>query len=85
MVTSAAVPAVVGTAMVNTACFLVGATPSSERTSSNSGLLMMTPMAFAVSMDEPPPMAMMQSAPLFLKAATPLCTFSMVGLGLMSL
>ena len=28
MVTSAAVPAVVGTAMVNTACFLVGATPS---------------------------------------------------------
>ena len=85
MVTSAAVPAVVGTAMVNTACFLVGATPSRERTSANSGLLMMMPMAFAVSMLEPPPMAMMQSAPLFLKASTPHWTFSMVGLGLISL
>ena len=30
-------------------------------------------------------MAMMQSAPEAVKAATPLCTFSMVGLGLMSL
>ena len=44
IVTSAAVPAVVGTAMVNTACFLVGATPSRLRTSANSGLLMMMPM-----------------------------------------
>ena len=33
MVTSAAVPAVVGTAMVGTAWFFVGATPSRERTS----------------------------------------------------
>ena len=71
MVTSAAVPAVVGTAMVNTACFLVGATPSKERTSSNSGLFMIMPMAFAVSMLEPPPRAMMQSALEALNAATP--------------
>ena len=84
MVTSAAVPAVVGTAMVNTACFLVGATPSRLRTSANSGLLAMMPMALAVSMAEPPPMAMMQSAPEALNASTPCCTFSMVGLALMS-
>ena len=32
--------------------------PSRLLTSSNSGLLMMMPMAFAVSMEEPPPMAM---------------------------
>ena len=85
MVTSAAVPAVVGTAMVNTACFFVGATPSRERTSANSGLLMMMPMAFAVSMEEPPPMVTMQSASAALKAATPSCTLAMVGLGLISL
>ena len=84
MVTSAAVPAVVGTAMVNTAWFLVGATPSSERTSANSGLLMMTPMALAVSMEEPPPMVTMQSAPAALKASTPSTTFWIVGLGLIS-
>ena len=59
MVASAAVPAVVGTAMVNTVRFLVGATPSRERTSANSGLLMMMPMALPVSMEEPPPMAIM--------------------------
>jgi len=41
-------------------------------------------MAFAVSIEEPPPMAMMQSASAFLKASTPFTTFSMVGLGLMS-
>ena len=46
---------------------------------------MMMPMAFAVSMTEPPPTATMQSAPEALKAATPLWTFSMVGFGLMSL
>ena len=41
------------------------------RTSANSGLLMMMPMAFAVSMEEPPPMVTMQSASAALKAATP--------------
>ena len=59
MVTSAAVPAVVGTAMMGTQGFLVGATPSRERTSANSGLLTMMPMALAVSIGLPPPMAMM--------------------------
>ena len=58
MVTSAAVPAVVGTAMIGTHGFLVGATPSRLRTSSNSGLAMMIPMALEVSMEEPPPIAM---------------------------
>ena len=57
MVTSAAVPAVVGTAMVNTVGFLVGATPSRLRTSANSGLVMMMPMPLAVSIEEPPPTA----------------------------
>ena len=63
--------AVVGTAIVGTQGFFVGATPSRERTSSNSGLVIMIPIAFAVSIEEPPPMEMMQSAPLTLKAATP--------------
>ena len=57
MVTSAAVPAVVGMAMIGTQGFLVSATPSSERTSANSGLLIMMPMALEVSIGEPPPMA----------------------------
>ena len=82
MVTSAAVPAVVGTAMVKTACFWVSATPSRERTSAKSGLFTMMPMALAVSMDEPPPMVTIMSAPDSLKAATPSWTFWMVGLGL---
>ena len=55
--TSAAVPAVVGTAIMGTHLFLVGATPSRDRTSSNSGLLIIMPIAFDVSVGEPPPMA----------------------------
>ena len=82
MVTSAAVPAVVGTAMVNVAWFFVGATPSSETTSANSGFSAMTPMPLAVSMAEPPPTATIMSAAEALNAATPSCTFLMVGLGL---
>ena len=42
------------------------------------------PIAFAVSIEEPPPIATRQSALLSLNAATPVCTFSIVGLGLMS-
>ena len=70
--------------MVKTACFLVSATPSSERTSANSGFSMMTPMALAVSIEEPPPMATIESAWASLKAWTPSVTFWMVGLGLIS-
>ena len=44
--------------MMGTQGFLVGATPSRLRTSSNSGLAMMIPIALEVSMEEPPPMAM---------------------------
>ena len=58
IVTSAAVPAVVGTAMIGTQGFFVGATPSKLLTSSNSGFAMMIPIAFDVSIDEPPPIAM---------------------------
>ena len=78
-------PAVVGTAMIGTHLFVVGATPSSERTSAKSGFFMIIPIAFAVSIDEPPPIAIMQSAPEFLNAFTPVCTFLIVGLGLISL
>ena len=58
MVTSAAVPAVVGTAIIGTLGFLVGLTPSKLRTSKNSGLLIIIPTALAVSIDDPPPIAM---------------------------
>ena len=78
-------PAVVGTAIVKTASFFVGATPSSERTFANLGLLAMMPIALAVSIEEPPPIATMESAFAFLNAATPALTFSIVGFGLMSL
>ena len=85
IVTSAAVPAVVGTAMIGAQGFLVGATPSNERTSANSGLVMMIPIALDVSIEDPPPIATIQSAPASLNAATPVCTFSIVGFGLMLL
>ena len=85
MVTSAAVPAVVGKAMIGTDFFLVSATPSSETTSLNSGLLVMIPIALAVSMEEPPPMAMMKSAPEAAYAASPAFTLETVGFGLISL
>ena len=90
-----AVPTTAGTAAEVTINYVItdgehsvllgGRTPSRERTSANSGLLMMMPMAFAVSMEEPPPMVTMQSASAALKAATPSCTLAMVGLGLISL
>ena len=57
IVTSAAVPAVVGTANIGTDLFLVGATPSRLLTSAKSGLAMMIPIPLAVSIDEPPPIA----------------------------
>ena len=71
MVTSAAVPAVVGRANVGTAFCFVAATPSKERTSANSGLFTTMPIPLAVSMEEPPPKATIKSAPEFLNAATP--------------
>ena len=45
-------------------------------------LLVISSVSLAVSMAEPPPIATIASAPHSLKAATPLCTFSMVGFGL---
>ena len=62
MVVSAAVPAVVGSAMMGSDFFFVSATPSSEMMSLNSGLFTTMPMPLAVSMLEPPPMATMKSA-----------------------
>ncbi len=46
-----------GTAIIGTHLFLVGATPSRLLTSSNSGLFIIIPIALAVSIDEPPPIA----------------------------
>ena len=57
IVTSAAVPAVVGTARIGTLLFLVGATPSRLLTSSKSGLVIIIPIALDVSIEEPPPIA----------------------------
>ena len=42
----------------------------------------MMPTALAVSIDEPPPSATMQSAPEALNASTPCCTLRIVGLAL---
>ena len=46
------------------------------------GIMVMIPIAFAVSIDEPPPMVMIESAPQALNASTPSTTFSIVGFGL---
>ena len=85
MVTSAPVPAVVGNAMMGTDLFLVGAQPSRLTMSENSGLFATMPMPLAVSIDDPPPMAIRQSAPEALKAAIPSFTLVTVGFGLISL
>ena len=63
MVVSAAVPAVVGKAMMGSDFFLVSATPSNEMMSLNSGLFTTMPMPLPVSMEDPPPMVIMKSAP----------------------
>jgi hypothetical protein len=70
---------VVGRAITGTDFFLVGATPSSETTSENSGLLTIIPTAFDVSIDEPPPIATIKSAPAALNASIPAFTFLTVG------
>ena len=85
MVTSAAVPEVVETAMMGSDLFFVGEAPSRERTSPNSGLVRMMAMALLVSMALPPPTATMTSASSFRQKATPSWTFSMVGLALIPL
>ena len=84
MVTSAAVPDVVAKAMMGKLLCLVSAVPSSDLTSANSGFSVMMPIAFAVSMTEPPPMAMMTSAFAFSNAAKPFLTLAMVGFALTS-
>ena len=69
--TSAAVPAVVGTAIIGTDGFVVGAHPSRLLTSLNSGFVIIIPIPFAVSIELPPPIATIQSALASLKASTP--------------
>ena len=81
IVTSAAVPAVVGIAIIGIDLFFVFATPSSDTTSENSGLFIIMPIAFAVSIAEPPPIAKMKSALLSLNARIPSLTLEIVGLG----
>src|SRR5699024_12678358 len=51
--------------------------------SSNSGFVAIIPIAFAVSIGEPPPTAIKQSTSCSLTKATPSFTFSTVGLGTM--
>ena len=85
MVVSAAVPAVVGSAMIGTVFFLVGAQPSRLTTSANSGLLVTIPIPLAVSIAEPPPIATIKSAPAAANASTPIFTLVTVGFGFTSL
>ena len=47
----------VGTAKIGTDLFFVGATPSRLLISSNSGFAITIPIPFAVSIEEPPPIA----------------------------
>ena len=82
MVTSAAVPDVVVTAMIGKQGFLVGAKPSRLRTSANSGFVIIVAIALLVSIGLPPPTATITSAPAALQASTPAVTFSIVGFGL---
>ena len=51
------IPAVVGTAMIRYAWFFRGCNSSRLLTSSNSGLAIMIPIAFEVSIEDPPPIA----------------------------
>ena len=82
MVTSAAVPDVVDTAIIGKQGCFVGAKPSRLRTSLNSGFVIIVAIALLVSIALPPPTATITSAPAALQAATPDVTFSMVGFGL---
>ena len=70
MVTSAAVPDVVVTAIIGKQGFLVGAKPSRLRTSANSGFVIIVAIALLVSIGLPPPTATITSAPAALQAST---------------
>ena len=84
IVTSAAVPQVVGRAIIGTLFLVVLAIPSSDFISAKLGLLYTIPIAFEVSITEPPPTATMKSAPDFLKASKPSLQFLIVGFCLIS-
>ena len=70
---------------MGTDLFFVSATPSRDTTSLNSGLLVIIPIALEVSIDEPPPIARIKSAPEAAKACRPALTLATVGFGLTSL
>lgn len=84
IVTSAAVPQVVGNAIIGTHLVWVGATPSNDFISSNSGLFLVIAIALAVSITDPPPTATMKSAPAALNAVKPSLQFFTVGFCLIS-
>ena len=67
--------------MIGTERRVVGAQPSSETMSANSGLAVTMPIALEVSIEEPPPMATMMSAPEAAKASSPALTLLTVGVG----
>ncbi len=74
----------VGSAIIGTHLLFVSATPSSETMSENSGLFATIAIPFDVSIAEPPPIAIIKSAPDTLNAATPSFTFLTVGFALKS-
>jgi hypothetical protein len=59
----AALLVVVRTAIIVTLLFFVGATPSNNLISENLRFAVIIPIPFAVSIEEPPPIAWMKSAP----------------------
>ena len=81
IVTSAAVPAVVGRAIIGKPLFLVLETPFKETTSLLSGFVIIIDIPFAVSMLEPPPIATITSAPISLHIWIPAFTFEIGGFG----
>lgn len=65
--------------MIGTHLVWVGATPSNDFISANSGLFFTIATAFAVSITDPPPTATIKSAPALLKASNPSLQFLIVG------
>ena len=84
IVTSAAVPAVVGNAIIGNPLFFVLDKPFNETTSFLSGFVIIMLIPFAVSMLDPPPTATIKLAPNSVHICTPANTFSIGGFGFTS-
>ena len=84
IVTSAAVPAVVGIAITGIPLLTVFDNPFNDLISLLSGFVITIDIPFAVSILEPPPTATIKSASDCLHASTPSNTFFIVGFGFIS-